>query len=743
MLISTIAAEADVPVARGSTASSSTCDADSDQEHNTSELSIPDHLPTAEKYSFHPSVREKLRNYQWELAVPGLSGQNYIICSPTGSGKTCVAALIISEHLKESHGSAKVLFVVNKVPLATQQFKYLQKTLCGVKVQKVIGESSVHKKAELEPAASNSFNSNDESSESDSEFKNFDSMTNDIIVCTAGCLINALNQRKTSLSTFSLMVMDECHNTKKNSNYARIMHHYIKQKLQQNKTRGNLPQVVGLTATPGAGDAACPTLNTVLTHLTSLCAAMDAHGGIKTVHKHKEELKSFHNSPGKSQCMLGGRRVDEPFITLVSEVMEMLEKTFKLNSPSVSKWMPEYICWVNQESRKYQHQDDRRDTLSTLNTLKCLCSSICTYYSLRFEDAMSVLQQHNLPNSDSATSWEKKLSRIMNQLQVKLSSLEKVRNPLLVRLEEVLVKQFKDIPQSRAIIFVETKSQASSVSAWLTSTLSLQDLKPGVITGHQRGGGKMMTTADQTSILDRFSSGDVNVLVSTSVAEEGIDVPSCNLVVNYQKVSSEIADVQSRGRARASQSHSFTIVSSESSKHYQQLMNDQKNMLVEPALELLPAGELLSRLLPSKQKDILSRVEIQESKRKESKQKYSPYGVHIQCIQCSEFLCNGSEVRILAGSSHHVVTIPNFVGDKVTIKKHHQPTVMKQDLSKTHKIYCIKCSQDLGVYGSWWKDSNNYPVLKCDKLKFIGKDNTITIKKQWKKAPFEILKLTI
>ena len=38
---------------------------------------------------------ERVHGYQWELAQPGLNGDNYIFCAPTGSGNTLITALII------------------------------------------------------------------------------------------------------------------------------------------------------------------------------------------------------------------------------------------------------------------------------------------------------------------------------------------------------------------------------------------------------------------------------------------------------------------------------------------------------------------------------------------------------------------------------------------------------------------------------------------------------------------------
>ena len=49
-----------------------------------------------------PAWIEKLRGYQRELAEPGLQGHNYIICAPTGSGKTRVAAYVVYDHLRRT-----------------------------------------------------------------------------------------------------------------------------------------------------------------------------------------------------------------------------------------------------------------------------------------------------------------------------------------------------------------------------------------------------------------------------------------------------------------------------------------------------------------------------------------------------------------------------------------------------------------------------------------------------------------
>lgn len=59
-----------------------------------------------------------------------------------------------------------------------------------------------------------------------------------------------------------------------------------------------------------------------------------------------------------------------------------------------------------------------------------------------------------------------------------------------------------------------------------------------------------MTQNEQERVLSRFHTGEKNLLLATSVAEEGLDIRDCNFVIRYDMMGNEISSVQSRGRVR-------------------------------------------------------------------------------------------------------------------------------------------------------------------------------------------------
>ena len=57
-----------------------------------------------------------------------------------------------------------------------------------------------------------------------------------------------------------------------------------------------------------------------------------------------------------------------------------------------------------------------------------------------------------------------------------------------------------------------------------------------------------LSQKEQIQLLERFRAGELNCLVATSVGEEGLDIPSTDLVILYEPVPDEIRTIQRRGR---------------------------------------------------------------------------------------------------------------------------------------------------------------------------------------------------
>ncbi|KAK9817465.1 hypothetical protein WJX74_006245 [Apatococcus lobatus] len=158
------------------------------------------------------------------------------------------------------------------------------------------------------------------------------------------------------------------------------------------------------------------------------------------------------------------------------------------------------------------------------------------------------------------------------------------------------------------IIFVQRKMTAIALHAVLRMTPALGFLKSAPFMGF--GGSTTATSLNakaQGNILKQYRAGALNCLVSTSVAEEGLDVRQCQLVVRYDLPSTLLAFIQSRGRARMLASDMVLMVDRHSLddlgflKHaleYEQQMKGeaqkrqrQSEGISEPDAEVVPTGQ--------------------------------------------------------------------------------------------------------------------------------------------------------
>ena len=154
--------------------------------------SLDDSLEQTIDFSMKMRKGYEVREYQKELAEPGMNGENYIIIAPTGSGKTVVAALVISDHLQKNQGrgSCHVVFVVNTRPLADQQKMNLEDLIPEAQVEQYTGAYS--------STVADSIN-----------------VKNNISVCTAGKFREDIRKGSVKFDELSLLIFDECHHASK------------------------------------------------------------------------------------------------------------------------------------------------------------------------------------------------------------------------------------------------------------------------------------------------------------------------------------------------------------------------------------------------------------------------------------------------------------------------------------------------------------------------------------------------
>uniref|UniRef100_A0A672RCR3 Probable ATP-dependent RNA helicase DHX58 n=1 Tax=Sinocyclocheilus grahami TaxID=75366 RepID=A0A672RCR3_SINGR len=419
-----------------------------------------------------------LRPYQEEVVQAALRGENSIIWMPTGGGKTRAAVYVTKKHL-ETTVNAKVAVLVNKVHLVDQHFAKEFKPYLGstYKITAISGDSNEKDLFGCLVKAS------------------------DLVICTAQILENALinmeEEKHVELTDFTLLVIDECHHTQKESVYNKIMGRYVEKKVRK---EGNLPQILGLTASPGTGGN--KQLDKAVEHVLQVC--LNVH--IKTCLI--KESKQHNN-----------RKQTEAF-KLIEENRKQTE-AFKLI------------------------EENRKQT-----------------------------------------------------------------------------EAFKLIEENRK----------------QTEALKLR-------------------SNEQKETIKHFRKGILNLLISTSVAEEGLDIPECNLVVRYGLLTNEIAQQQASGRARAMNSV-YSVVAEEGGREIRrELTNEYLESLTAKAIDQvqqMSPREFRLKISELQQITVMSRIQA-EKKKDEREQRYSPGQVQFQCRGCFLPVCSGEDLRKIENTHHAIL----------------------------------------------------------------------------------------
>ncbi|XP_011802477.1 PREDICTED: interferon-induced helicase C domain-containing protein 1 [Colobus angolensis palliatus] len=719
---------------------SGTMGSDSDEENGAARAS--------------PEPELQLRPYQMEVAQPALEGKNIIICLPTGSGKTRVAVYIAKDHLdkkKKASEPGKVIVLVNKVLLVEQLFHKEFKPFLK-KWYRVIGLSG------------------------DTQLKiSFPEVVKscDIIISTAQILENSLlnlengEDAGVQLSDFSLIIIDECHHTNKEAVYNNIMRHYLMQKLKNNRLKKEnkpvipLPQILGLTASPGVGGATKQAK--AEEHILKLCANLDAFT-IKTVKENLDQLKNQIQEPCKKFAIADDTRED-PFKEKLLEIMTRIQ-TYCQMSPMSDFGTQPYEQWAIQMEKKAAKEGNRKDrvcaehlrkyneALQINDTIRMIdaYNHLETFYNEEKDKKFAVTEDDSDEGGDDeycdGDEDEDDLRKPLkldetdrflmtlffenNKMLKKLAENPEYENEKLTKLRNTIMEQYTRTEESaRGIIFTKTRQSAYALSQWITENEKFAEV--GVKAHHLIGAGhssefKPMTQNEQKEVISKFRTGKINLLIATTVAEEGLDIKECNIVIRYGLVTNEIAMVQARGRARADESTYVLVAHSGSGVIERETVNDFREKMMYKAIHCvqnMKPEEYAHKILELQMQSIMEKK--MKTKRSIAKHyKNNPSLITFLCKNCSVLACSGEDIHVIE-KMHHVNMTPEF--KELYIVRENKALQKKcADYQTNGEIIC-KCGQAWGTM--MVHKGLDLPCLKIRNFVVVFKNNST--KKQYKK----------
>ncbi|XP_060557086.1 uncharacterized protein LOC132717609 isoform X2 [Ruditapes philippinarum] len=560
---------------------------------------------------FLPYTKTNPRNYQQELYKKNMRG-NTLCFLPTGTGKTLVSVMTMSAML-EKHPSKNVLFLVDKVLLVIQQSQYI--------------------KSELEEREFNRFNP-DSDNPLDIERRKLRIAAvcmgqqathgiplwkHDVVVVTAAFCQNLLDKQILRWEDFSLIVFDEAHHCEKGHPFNTLLSTYHRRTLPENK-----PKVLGLTASP-AGKADVPKTLQMLRGLISNMGGVrmtivEEHENVDTLNEYQSNskmiirpqlapsdliesglrhelniyimnclMKLYQFSNIKHYVDFGRgftanisdeevKRVADDFVEknfdMIQSSMNMIDNE---NEKAIGKAEFYHLCMHVQSICMALSCLEEGGVLIALSELEELET---TDFNLNFARRLGLptvpLQQivarqgAGLGGQDANSATGLHMQRLIDELTADMSATEGVRSISLV-----LVKQRCTAHQITKVLLKSDRMRKLG-------------LNTTCVVGHGGSGAadKGMNVNQQKRVLEEIKQYQYQVIVATSVAEEGVDMPECERVISLYPPSTVTALVQMRGRARRKNSKFIVLCSNqeEEGKLYD-IMQKEKNMI--EATELL------------------------------------------------------------------------------------------------------------------------------------------------------------
>ena len=484
-------------------------------------------------YVRHPIIWDntiEYRLYQKNIA-DSASRSNTLVILPTALGKTIISILVCAETLYK-HRNKIVLVMAPTRPLVGQHLRMFSSVL------KILEEQVVSVTGKTPPETRRAV---------------WDKAEVRLIFATPEIVKNDLNEGRLRLRDFSLLVFDEAHKAVKDYSYALVAKEYVNQ--------SRYPMILGLTASPGAERS----------RVQEVCDNLY----IENLEYRNEEDPDVKPYVNPIEVNWEWFSLSQEYLYIASKLRSMLHEKLKwlihngmLRKKSL-EWVFKrdlislgdelrYTIELTMEEQRSMLYTALMNQSSALTLMYCL-ELIESQGSFSLKAFLDRMDQEEKGKTYSAILKHPDIMEIRALLQNMTNEGPKIQYLLQ------LVKQSKDHPQfrngysenteinnskyynqnSRILIFTQYRETAKHI----VDILSRNKISCSRFVGQaSRLGDDGMTQEKQAEVLEFFRGGDYQVLVATSIAEEGLDIPEVGLVVFYEPIPSEIRYIQRRGR---------------------------------------------------------------------------------------------------------------------------------------------------------------------------------------------------
>jgi len=447
----------------------------------------------------------KPRLYQ-ELIASTAIKKNTICILPTGLGKTHVSILVAAYRL-EKFPESKILMLAPTRPLVNQHMKVFKKYLIGKDEDFISLTGKIH--------------AND---------RKILYQNGKIFFATPQLIKNDVENKILDLKDVKLLVVDECHRSMKNYAYTSIVDEYV-------KTNSD-PLVLGLTASPGGIEDKIEEVKKNL-HAEAVEIRTEKDADVSPYVQETKVEKVFVELPKEF------REIKETLEKIYNQKIYDLIRAKVIPSTKISK--KELLVAQLELGRIYNQNKDWQALKAIISCAQAI--KVGHAIELIETQGVSALTQYltKLTKDKQSSATRRLLEdyRIKKAIELTEKLNEKrVEHPKLEELLKIVNNEVKKKPNAKIIVFANYRDSVEKIA----KSLEKNGIEAREFYGQAKKSGKGLSQKGQIEIINEFELNLFNVLVATSVAEEGLSIPAVDIVIFYEPVASEIRTIQRRGR---------------------------------------------------------------------------------------------------------------------------------------------------------------------------------------------------